>query len=134
MQITQQQRTELIAAALEGQKMAYCPYSNYPVGAAVLSDTGVIVKGCNVENAAYPNGACAEKTAIGTAVAQGHRNIVAVAIVTRDSGLPCGSCRQVLNEFGADMWCIMLNGAGEVTMEMPLTQVLPHAFGPKNLL
>eukprot|EP00702_Spironucleus_salmonicida_P001601 EST42892.1 Cytidine deaminase [Spironucleus salmonicida] len=76
----------------------------------------------------------AEKTAIGTAVAQGHRNIVAVAIVTRDSGLPCGSCRQVLNEFGADMWCIMLNGAGEVTMEMPLTQVLPHAFGPKNLL
>eukprot|EP00702_Spironucleus_salmonicida_P001605 EST42896.1 Cytidine deaminase [Spironucleus salmonicida] len=115
------------------QRPACCLHST-PLHSTLALGTGVIVKGCNVENAAYPNGACAEKTAIGTAVAQGHRNIVAVAIVTRDSGLPCGSCRQVLNEFGADMWCIMLNGAGEVTMEMPLTQVLPHAFGPKNLL
>lgn len=126
-------KSELIEKAIEGQKNAYAPYSQYFVGAAVLTRSGKIYTGCNVENASYGLGNCAERTAIFKAVSEGDKEIEAIAIVTRDGGMACGACRQVLNEFNPKMYIIALNGHGQITMETTLDQMLPHAFGPSNL-
>lgn len=91
----------LVQAALEARKNAYVPYSRFPVGAALLTEDGTIVTGCNVENASFPLGCCAERIAVYTAVALGHRKFSAVAIVGGGRLTPpCGGCRQVLSEFG----------------------------------
>ncbi|CAL6075697.1 Cytidine_deaminase [Hexamita inflata] len=133
-----QWRQHLVKAAVEASQMAYCPYSNYKVGAALLvagtQETPVIIKGCNVENAAYPCGNCAEKTAISNGVISGYQKFDAVAIVTRDGGLPCGQCRQVLNEFNPVMLVIMCDMDGTIVNEVKLNEILPFAFGPGNLL
>ncbi len=92
---------ELVAAAREAQAMAYAPYSNFAVGAAVLVDDGTVYKGCNIENASFGLTVCAERVAIFQAVAAGHMDIVAVAVVTSATAIarPCGACRQIIAEF-----------------------------------
>jgi cytidine deaminase len=119
----------LKAAALDVQARAYVPYSNYRVGAALLTASGEIVTGCNVENATFGATCCAERSAVFSAVAQGHREFKAVAVATNgeDPGTPCGICRQVLAEFGSDLeiWCFTPEGA---EARYRLSELLPHAF------
>jgi cytidine deaminase len=128
------QREELIQAAKRAQRGAYAPYSHYPVGAALLSSQGNLFLGANVENAAYPDSVCAERVAVFKAVTEGERDFDAIAVVTRDGGTPCGSCRQVLAEFSPNALILIANEAGEVTREGTVADLLPGAFGPKNLI
>ena len=101
----------LIEAAVEAQKRAYCPYSRYPVGAAVLTETGRVFAGCNVENASYGATICAERTAILTMVAAGLRSVESIAVFTdaETLAMPCGLCRQVISEFQRDAVLIVAN-------------------------
>jgi cytidine deaminase len=131
--ITSDQKQTLIQSALEAQKGAYCPYSNYPVGAALLTEDGTIYKGCNVENASYGLTNCAERTAAFKAVSEGYRSFIAIAVATRDGGTPCGACRQILNEFGPHMQVFSVSSSGEIKAETTLDILLPNAFGPHNL-
>jgi len=133
MTIDAERRAELIRVAGEARRHAYAPYSRYPVGAAVLTGSGRIYAGVNVENAAYPNGMCAERAAIFAAVGQGERELQAVAVVTENGGTPCGSCRQVISEFGPQARIILADSAGRVTLDVALPDLLPHAFGPDSL-
>lgn len=132
-EITEQQRTELVQRALQAVPRAYAPYSKYPVGAALLTESGEIFEGVNVENAAYPAGMCAERSAVFAAVAGGQRSFKAIAVATRNGGTPCGSCRQVLAEFGLDTQVLMADGTGRVVAEMTVRDLLPSAFGPDSL-
>lgn len=121
-------------AARAAAKASYSPYSKFPVGAAVLTGSGKIYSGCNVENASCGLGNCAERTAIFTAAAQGERSVRAVFVYTPTGAptSPCGACRQVINEFGPTAIVISLcDGPGRI--ETTLDQLLPHAFGPKHL-
>lgn len=124
-------------AALEVQARAYCPYSEYPVGAAILSKSGRIYAGCNVENAAYGHSICAERSALVQMVAGGDRAPIAAVVVTRGptAGTPCGACRQMLIELAADMPIrLMVNGAPERTRTTSLAALLPDAFRPDVLM
>jgi cytidine deaminase len=124
-------------AALEVQARAYCPYSDYPVGAAILGKGGQIYAGCNVENAAYGHSICAERSAVVQMVAAGERVPIAAVVVTRGpvAGTPCGACRQMLVEFAEDMPVrLMVNGAPERTRTTTLGELLPDAFRPDVLL
>ncbi len=132
--ITDSQRDELITRAREARKQAYAPYSQYPVGAAILGSSGRIYTGVNVENAAYPTSICAERTAVFKAVSEGERSFQAVAVVTENGGSPCGSCRQVLSEFGQDIQVLIADGLGRLTFETNVSSLLPNAFGPEHLL
>lgn len=123
-------------AALEVQARAYCPYSDYPVGAAILGKSGRIYAGCNVENAAYGHSICAERSALVQMVAAGERAPVAAVVVTRGPkpGTPCGACRQMLVEFVEDMPLrLMVNGEPEQTKTTFLAELLPDAFRPDAL-
>lgn len=126
--------SELGTAAREASTRAYCPYSKFRVGAALLTEEGEIVSGCNIENASYGLTICAERTAVFHAVALGHQGIKAVVIYTPTSfpTAPCGACRQVLNEFApeAEVVCIC-DGRDEI--RMTVRELLPSAFGPHNL-
>ena len=127
-------RDELKAAARAMLDRAYVPDSHFPVGAALECADGTVYTGCNVENAAYPAGICAERNAIFHAVAEGHtafRRFV-VAGKSSDFCVPCGMCRQVMREFAPDLEIICLNGAGE-ERTYTLEQLLPHSFGPDHL-
>ncbi len=128
--IIQQMR---LAAAAAAEK-AYCPYSHFPVGAAVLTESGEVFAGCNVENASYGLTICAERNAIFQAVAHGASTIRAVVISTRtvDPAAPCGACRQVINEFGPNA-TVFSFGQGTRVAVHPLAELLPSAFGPGNL-
>lgn len=134
MSITREQKSALVKAAIEASEYAYIPYSKYKVGAAILTESGEVFKGCNVENASYPIGVCAERTAVVKAVSEGKKNMIACAVVTRDGGSPCGMCRQTLNEFNPKMHIILAKLDGEIMHEMPLNELLPLGFGPENLL
>src|ERR1700754_3229357 len=94
---------QLVAQAIAARQLAYAPYSNYLVGAAVLAEDGTVILGCNVENASYPATICAERVALTAAIAQGKRTFTAIAVATRDGGSPCGICRQVMAELGLEM-------------------------------
>jgi cytidine deaminase len=122
---------ELIEAATAAHARAYAPYSRFQVGAAVLSETGRIYKGCNVENASYGLTCCAERNAIFAAVAEGERHFTAVAVVTAAElpTSPCGACRQVLMEFaaGGDM-AVIMQTTGGARRETTLAALLPEAF------
>jgi cytidine deaminase len=131
--LTKEQRKDLIQAARNVQGDAYAPYSKYNVGAALLTKSGKVYLGVNIENAAYPTTICAERVAVFKAVSEGEREFSAIAVVTRDGGTPCGSCRQVLAEFSLDAQVLVANEAGEVTMEGSVLDLLPGAFGPENL-
>jgi cytidine deaminase len=126
----------LMNAAVEAANNAYVPYSNFPVGAAVLTAEGILVTGCNVENASYPVTNCAERVAIGTAVAAGTRTITAVAVHAPrvETVTPCGACRQVINEFkpaSDELWMIFNSENGPFLV--PFSEILPRAFGPRDL-
>ncbi len=127
------QTQALVAAASAVLRYAYVPYSNYPVGAALLTTDGTIFTGCNVENAAYPSGICAERTALVKAVSEGFRQFEALVVVTRNGGFPCGQCRQMLYEFAPDLRVMIAEPDGGVLHEARLRELLPHGFGPAEL-
>jgi cytidine deaminase len=133
MMMTPEMRERLVHIALEARKLAYAPYSHHPVGAALLTASGRIVTGVNVENAAFPTGTCAEQTAVFKAVSEGERKFEAIAVVTENGGSPCGACRQVLSEFGLDLLVLIADGGGRIVWETTLDQLLPGAFGPAHL-
>jgi len=110
--ITDDQQTALIQAAIEVRAQAYAPYSNYPVGAALLMEDGRIITGVNVENASYGLSICAERTAVFKAISEGYRKLLAIAVVTDNAGSPCGACRQVLTEFAGDVPVYLVDGMG----------------------
>jgi cytidine deaminase len=123
----------LVESAVEARRWAYAPYSHYAVGAALLTESGKIYEGVNIENAAYPTTICAERVAVFKAVSEGERDFTAIAVVTLNGGTPCGSCRQVLAEFGVDTIVIIANVQGEIIQETTVRDLLPGAFLPENL-
>ncbi len=127
--LTAEQRRQLVDAALEARQQAYAPYSNFSVGAAVLSGDGRIFAGCNIENVSYGLTNCAERTAIFAAVAAGQRQFVALAVATDGGYSPCGACRQVLAEFSDDLPVLIVDAgsAGQVN-EVGLATLLPLRF------
>ena len=125
---------ELVNAAREARREAYAPYSHFYVGAAVLTKSGKVYTGCNIENAAYPTGICAERVAIFKAVSDGERELVALAVVTSNGCSPCGACRQVFSEFAGDDAVIVLAPArGGDRKSFTMKKILPERFGPQNL-
>ena len=133
MPVPKQTLEKLIQTATKVRKHAYAPYSHYLVGAALLGKSGKVYTGVNVENAAYPTSICAERTAVFKAVSEGERSFKAIAIVTENAGSPCGSCRQVLAEFGLDLVVIQADLTGEVKKVTSLKELLPGAFTPTDL-
>lgn len=131
--LTDELRNTLIRTALEARRWAYAPYSHYAVGAALLTSSGRIYDGVNVENAAYPTSICAERVAVFKAVSEGEREFQAIAVVTENGGSPCGSCRQVLAEFNLDLRVLIADAKGNVKEEIDLAELLPQAFTPRNL-
>ncbi len=125
---------ELIQRAQAVRRRAYAPYSNYPVGAALLGRSGQIYEGANVENAAYPTTMCAERNAVFRAVSDGERAFEAIAVVTENGGAPCGACRQVLSEFGSEVLVIVADSTGKIHLKTHLHKLIPHAFGPQDLV
>ena len=126
---------ELIRLATEARDKAYAPYSNHPVGAALVTDTGKVFVGCNVENAAYPLGSCAEQSAISAMVLGGGRVIRELVVVgpTDDPCVPCGGCRQRIREFATkDTVIHSCNERGRL-LTMTMDELLPKPFGPDNL-
>lgn len=125
---------ELLSVARTAKARAHAPYSGFQVGAALLCVDGTIVGGCNVENASYPAGTCAERVALGTAVAAGQRTFRALVIVTDapEGTPPCGVCRQALAEFGVALVVIAVTPDGRET-RWTLEQLLPHPFTPSSL-
>lgn len=121
-------------AASVASENAYCPYSNFRVGAAVLTDDGEIFAGCNVENASLGLTICAERNAVFQAVAKGHHKIRAVTIFTQAvrPTPPCGACRQVINEFGPDAEIFTFTDEGKA-VRVSLKELLPDAFGPRSI-
>jgi cytidine deaminase len=126
---------QLFDAALRVQASAYAPYSRFAVGAALLDEAGRVHVGCNVENAAYPVGTCAEAGAIAQMVASGGRRIRAILIVGGGPDLvtPCGACRQRIREFGDAETQIHVAGPEGLRRTFSLDELLPFAFGPDNL-
>jgi cytidine deaminase len=131
--LTDEVRQKLIRAATRVRSYAYAPYSRYPVGAALLTASGKIFTGVNVENAAYPSGICAERVAVFKAISEGEKDFVAIAVVTHNGGTPCGSCRQVLAEFGLDTVVLIADTSGRMMMESTVAGLLPGSFGPADL-
>jgi cytidine deaminase len=121
--------TALVAMAREARARAYCPYSQFAVGAAALTSSGRVFLGCNVENAAYPATICAERSALASAYAAGEREIVAIAVVadTPAPVSPCGTCRQVIHELAPGAAVALANLHGEVTLTTP-QELLPGGF------
>ena len=127
---------DLIDAALAARARAHAPYSKFQVGAAVRDEQGRVHAGCNIENAAYPQGWCAEPSAISAMIMAGGTRITEVAVVGGGPGLctPCGGCRQKLREFAGDDVRIYVSGEdGAVKREFTLGDLLPASFGPENL-
>ncbi len=124
--------TQLVEQALQARLVAYAPYSQYQVGAAVLAADGSVVAGCNVENASYGATICAERVALTAAVAQGKRAFVAIAVATRDGGSPCGICRQFMAELGPTMTVYIADETGHFRTTT-VADLLPNAFGSQSL-
>ena len=134
MTLTDEKQQDLIKKANEVRLRAYAPYSNYQVGAALLTTSGDIFTGANVENAAYGVTMCAERSAVFSAVSAGERDFVAIAVATHNGGSPCGSCRQVLSEFGLDIDVLQVDDQGKLIQQNTLRNLLPGAFQSKDLL
>lgn len=122
-------RKQLVAAAVAARANAYAPFSHYYVGAAILDDRGKIFSGVNVENSSYGLTICAERTAAGAAITDGAKQFEAVAVATPGAASPCGACRQFLYEFGPDALVLLIDSdKGEVTNSLRLSELLPNGF------
>ena len=133
-------RELLIKEAIMARKNSYCPYSGYAVGACVQTADGRNFSGCNMENASYGLTICAERIAIGKAISEGARRIVAIAIAggkkdadVLDEAFPCGACRQVLREFGSDDMQIIVAKSESEYRIFTLGELYPESFGPDHL-
>lgn len=124
---------KLVELALEARQLAYTPYSHYQVGAALLCTDGTVIKGCNVENASYGATICAERVALTSAVAQGQRDFLAIAVATENGGSPCGICRQVMAELGLGMDVYISDAAGNFR-STTVAHLLPDSFLQKHLV
>jgi cytidine deaminase len=122
----------LVELARAARERAYARYSDYPVGAALLTSSGKVYTGCNVENAAYGLTICAERTAVVKAVSEGDRQFQAIAVFSRNGAAPCGSCRQVLAEFAPDIRVLVADASGHYDVYC-LSDLLPQHFGPSKL-
>ena len=133
--LSAEQQQQLLEAARAAQRSAYAPYSRFQVGAAVLDDQGRIHAGCNVENAAYPEGVCAEASALSAMVLAGSTRLRAVLVVGTGGAwiTPCGGCRQKLREFGAPDLPVLTANATEMGPRYTLAELLPQSFGPDHL-
>ena len=139
--MTDKEKKLLINKAIEARKFSYCPYSDYQVGAALLTESGKIYTGCNIENAAFTPGICAERTAVYKAVSEGERKFTAISIAggpkneaVTDYSYPCGVCRQVMEEFvNPEDFLILVGKTEEDIKEFTLKELLPFGFGPSNL-
>ena len=126
--------TTLLDLAIEAMQSAYAPYSHFHVGAALLTETGEVYTGCNIENAAYSATVCAERTAFFSAVRDGHRNFSKIAVVGGRNGVlsdftyPCGVCRQIMREFCRDDFVVHMAGANGQIKSRTLAQLLPDSF------
>lgn len=128
--------SDIIEKAIQAKEKAYCPYSNFKVGACLLTKSGKTFTGCNIENAAYSPSVCAERTAIFKAVSEGEREFVAIAIVgseQNDYSSPCGVCRQVMAEFNPNLDVVLIKTKDDYKIKK-LHELLPGFFGPKNLI
>jgi cytidine deaminase len=121
---------DLIQAATKAREKSYSPYSKFAVGAAVLTSTGEIFEGCNIENASYGLSMCAERNAIFNAVAAGHQDLVAIAVIGQTDGpiSPCGACRQVISEFLPQQAPVYLTNLVGNTVTTTVADILPGAF------
>jgi len=128
--------TNYISAVNQAMDKAYAPYSNYPVGALIVTENGQTFAGCNVENASYPEGNCAETAAIAAMVMAGHQRIQKIYIISQDDqgATPCGGCRQRIREFADNNTPVILCSPSGVQQRLALGELLPHAFGPEFLL
>ena len=140
--ITSSQAAQLVEQAFAGLDHSYSPYSGFQVGAAILTGSGQVYTGVNVENASYGAGICAERSAAVQAVAHGDREFLAVAIVSRKPGAPesdqiyaypCGICRQFLNEFAAKDCAVLVARSTDDIVQTTLAELLPNSFGPSDL-
>ena len=127
-------RQELCQLAIKMTERAYAPYSKFPVGAALQCADGTVFTGCNVENAAYGDTICAERTAVCKAISEGHRDFVRIAIAGKGEEfcVPCGTCRQVMSEFAPDLEIICLSGTGK-SRTFTLRELLPCGFDSRQL-
>ncbi len=130
----------LIGLAFEAREKAYAPYSRFAVGAALECEDGTVYLGCNIENAAYTVGICAERTALCKAVSEGKRKFTRIAVCGGRMGedaseycAPCGMCRQALAEFCGPDFEVLLPALGRETKRFAFAELLPEAFGPENL-
>lgn len=132
----QSQKDQLLQAAVEGSRNAHCPYSNFRVGAAVLTKSGKVFKGGNIENVSYGATVCAERVAIWKAVSEGEKEFEAIAVIGpgTSEGYPCAQCRQVMVEFGLDWLVISGDENGKYMGEMSVRDLVPFAFTPDALL
>ena len=119
---------ELIKKAINAQKRAVSPYSNYPVGAALLTTDDSIILGCNIESKAYPTTLCAERVAIFSAISQGYENFSAMALITRDGAYPCGSCRQIIHEYAGNIPIYIAKDVENYATQT-ISDLLPFPFG-----
>ena len=118
----------LIQHAITAKNRAMAPYSNYSVGAAILTENNSVILGCNVESKAYPTTLCAERVAIFSAISQGFINFAALALITKDGASPCGSCRQIIHEYAADIPIYIANESAEY-ITRNISELLPFPFG-----
>ena len=128
--------TDCLDAVKRAMDKAYSPYSDYPVGALIVTEDGQTFAGCNVENASYPEGNCAETAAIAAMVMAGHKRIQEIYIISQDDqgATPCGGCRQRIREFADNNTPVILCSPSGVQRRLTLAELLPHAFGPEWLL
>ena len=124
-----------LSATKEAMSKAYVPYSNYPVGALIVTDNGNTYSGCNVENASFPLGNCAEASAIASMVIGGEKKIKKIYVMTKndEGGIPCGGCRQRIREFSDENTQIMMCSPDGVQQRINLSELLPNSFGPEHL-
>jgi len=133
-QIDGEMLEKLIETARNARNWAYAPYSHYAVGAALLTASGKIYDGVNIENAAFPAGICAERVAMFKAVSEGERDFTVLVVMTDNGGSPCGSCRQVMAEFGLSTRVLIVDTKGKTHMDTTVEELLPRAFRPEDLL
>ena len=131
--LSQDDRNQLIRAAIATRALAYAPYSNYAVGAALLTRSGHVYTGVNIENAAYPSSMCAERVAIYKAISEGEKEFEVIVVATENGGTPCGACRQVMAEFGLDTIVLVVDAQENIREETTVAGLLPFSFGPQDL-